>query len=95
MRLTLQYAEFLKAEIAALRPGAEVYLFGSRTQDEQKGGDLDILVLSDPRLSWEEAAHIRRRFWAQLGFQKLDLVCFSPSDRNNFRDLVMLDAIRL
>ena len=56
---------------------------------------MDILVLSTPKLNWEEAAHIRRRFWEQFGFQKLDLVCFSPEERSAFKDLVMLDAIRL
>ena len=95
MRLPSQYAEFFKAEAAALRSGAGVYLFGSRKDMARKGGDVDILVLSTPKLNWEEAAHIRRRFWEQFGFQKLDLVCFSPEDRSAFKDLVMLDAIRL
>ena len=61
----------------------------------RKGGDVDILVLSNPKLNWEEAARIRRRFWEQFGFQKLDLVCFSPEDQSAFKELVLLDAIRL
>jgi predicted nucleotidyltransferase len=95
MRLPPQYAEFFKAETAAIRPDAGVYLFGSRTDKARRGGDVDILVLSRPKLSWEEAARIRRRFWAQFGFQKLDLVCFSPEDPSSFKELVLLDAIRL
>jgi len=95
MRLPPEYADFFKAEATALRPGADVYLFGSRKDMARKGGDVDILVLSTPKLNWEEAAHIRRRFWEQFGFQKLDLVCFSPEDRSTFKELVMLDAVRL
>jgi predicted nucleotidyltransferase len=95
MRLPPQYADFLKAEVAALRPEAVVYLFGSRTDDARRGGDVDILVLSEPRLTWEETARIRRRFWEEFGFQKLDLVCFSPADRSAFKELVLLDALRL
>jgi predicted nucleotidyltransferase len=95
MRLPPQYAEFFKAEAAALRSGAGVYLFGSRRDPARKGGDVDILVLSNPKLNWEEEARIRRRFWDQFGFQKLDLVCFSPEDQSAFKELVMLDAIRL
>jgi predicted nucleotidyltransferase len=95
MRLPPQYAEFFKAEATALRSGADVYLFGSRRDESRKGGDLDILVLSNPKLNWEEASHIRRRFWRQFGFQKLDLVCFSLEDRSVFKELVLLDAIRL
>ncbi|MBM3883149.1 MAG: nucleotidyltransferase domain-containing protein [Verrucomicrobia bacterium] len=95
MRLSPQYAEFFRTEVAAVRPGAEVYLFGSRTDDERKGGDVDILVLSDPKLTWEETARLRQRFWARFGFQKLDLACFSPKDRGAFKELVLLDARRL
>ena len=95
MRLPPPYADFFKTEVATLRVAAAVYLFGSRTDDGRKGGDLDILVLSDPKLNWEETARIRRRFWEQFGFQKLDLICFSPDDQSAFKDLVLLDAIRL
>jgi predicted nucleotidyltransferase len=95
MRLPSQYAEFFKVEAAALRSNAEVYLFGSRREESRKGGDVDILILSNPKLNWEEIAHIRRRFWEQFGFQKLDLVCFSPEDRSAFKELVLLDATRL
>lgn len=78
-----------------MRPGAEVYLFGSRADMTRKGGDVDILVLSQPKLSWDETAQIRRQFWALFGFQKLDLVCFSPEEPSAFKELVLLDAIRL
>ena len=95
MRLPPNYAEFFKAEVAAVRAGGAVYLFGSRTDDARRGGDVDILVLSEPKLSWNEAADIRRRFWERFGFQKVDLVCFSPRDGGAFQQLVLLDAIRL
>lgn len=95
MRLPPQYADFFKIEVAAVRPDAVVYLFGSRADDARRGGDVDILVLSEPRLTWEETARIRRRFWEQFGFQKLDVVCFSPEDRSAFKELVLLDAVRL
>jgi predicted nucleotidyltransferase len=95
MRLPPNYAEFFKAEVAAVRPDAVVCLFGSRTDDARRGGDVDILVLSEPRLTWEEAARVRRRFWDRFGFQKLDLVCFSPGERSAFKELILLDAIRL
>ena len=95
MRLPPPYADFFKAQVAMLRAAAAVYLFGSRTDDGRKGGDVDILVLSDPKLNSEETARIRRCFWEQFGFQKLDLICFSPNDRSAFKDLVLLDAIRL
>ena len=95
MRLPVSYVDFFKAEVAALRPDAAVYLFGSRTDDARRGGDVDILVLSNPALTWDETARIRRRFWEQFGFQKLDLVSLRLDDRSAFKELAMLDAIRL
>lgn len=95
MRLPPDYADFLKAQVGAVRPAAGVYLFGSRTDDHRRGGDVDILVLCDPRLTWEEMSGIRRRFWDRFGFQKLDLVCFHPQDHSAFKELVLLDAVRL
>ena len=95
MRLPPEYVEFFRAEAASLRSEANVYLFGSRIDDGRKGGDVDILVLSNPKLNWDEVSQIRRRFWEQFGFQKLDLVCFSPEDESAFKELILLDAILL
>lgn len=95
MRLPPGYAEFWKREVTSLRPNAEVYLFGSRVDDSRRGGDVDILVLSEPKFSQEETARLRRRFWERFGFQKLDLVCFSPGETSAFKELVLLDAVRL
>ena len=48
MRLPSQYAEFFKAEAAALRSGAGVYLFGSRKDMARKAtvlaGKLEIII---------------------------------------------------
>ncbi len=95
MRLPASYADFFRAEVATVRPKADVYLFGSRTDPQRRGGDVDILVVSEPKLTWEEAACIRRRFWERFGFQKLDLVCCSSQDRSAFKELALLDAIHL
>jgi predicted nucleotidyltransferase len=43
MRITTQQQQALKELVLALG-GAEVYVFGSRLDDNQRGGDVDILV---------------------------------------------------
>lgn len=37
--------DFLKKDVIALFPDAVVYLFGSRVDDEKKGGGIDILLV--------------------------------------------------
>lgn len=56
---------------------------------------MDILVICEPKLTFREMSQLRRRFWERFGYQKLDLVCFAPGDRDPFKELILLDAIRL
>lgn len=67
MRLPREYAEFFKKEVGALRPDAAVYLFGSRANPAPKGGDVDILVICEPKLTFLEMSQLRRRFWERFG----------------------------
>ena len=53
MRLNPEITEFLKAKILEISPEAKIYLFGSRARDEDKGGDIDILILSEHKLGFE------------------------------------------
>jgi predicted nucleotidyltransferase len=54
-------------------PDAEIYLFGSRTNDQAKGGDIDILVLSQ-RLTFKDQIKIKARIFKSLEEQAIHLV---------------------
>lgn len=59
-----------------------VRLFGSRTDDTRRGGDIDLLVdtpLTDPALIAQ--AHLRfvAKLYTQLGEQKIDVLIDYPS----------------
>ena len=47
MRLSPDIASFLKQSIHETIPGSTVYLFGSRTDNNAKGGDIDLLILTE------------------------------------------------
>lgn len=95
MRISEEEAEFLKGRICKLLADAKVYLFGSRAKDEEKGGDIDILVLSSEVLSLKQKLEIKSSFYLEFGEQKLDLISFRFDDKSNFKDLVVKDAIEL
>jgi predicted nucleotidyltransferase len=66
-------------------PDVVVYLFGSRTDESRRGGDIDLYIdtpLSDP----DEAARAKIRFLSRLkqkmGDQRIDLV-LNESDETN------------
>ena len=50
-----------------------VILFGSRADDHAKGGDIDLLIISD-RIGLRQEWEIRRDILDEIGWQKLDLI---------------------
>ncbi|MCP4700418.1 MAG: nucleotidyltransferase domain-containing protein [Gammaproteobacteria bacterium] len=87
--------DFLKKEINISVPDAGVYLFGSRTDDAAKGGDIDILILSEKPVDSKTARQIRVNFYKRFDWQKLDLVNFTFAESHPFKTLIMNEAIKL
>ena len=58
MRLTDQEKEAIVNSIKSIDKDAEVYLFGSRVNDSERGGDIDILILSTNLLGWIESLRL-------------------------------------
>ena len=73
MRLHTAAVQAIHEEIGRLDPKAEVYLYGSRVDDMARGGDIDLLVVSD-RLSFRDVVRLRIRILDRIGWQQLDLV---------------------
>ncbi len=91
MRLNKNEIEVIVNAVAArFTPDAHVYLFGSRLNDDAKGGDIDLLVdLPEPdgdtvRHSCQGIADIQMA----LGEQKIDLIVRHPNstDRAIFHE---------
>lgn len=92
MRVPEEQLQFLKQAILSRVKNARVYLFGSRVDDNKKGGDIDILILSEQKLSLKDKTHIRYSFYEKYGEQKLDLVNYRFEETSNFKDLALLEA---
>ncbi|MDP2810861.1 MAG: nucleotidyltransferase domain-containing protein [Rhodocyclaceae bacterium] len=71
-------AEEVEALSDALRdvPG-EVWLFGSRTEPSRRGGDIDILVLTD-QPAFETSRAIATRFFSRCE-EKIDVIVLDPA----------------
>jgi len=95
MRLENDKAIFLKKTIQELQAASRVLLFGSRTDDQKKGGDIDILVLGERKLSFTEIIKIQTLFWKRFGEQKLDVVSFAFHEQAPFKELALENAIEL
>ncbi len=73
MRLPANEASAVCEEIRRLDPAAEIYLYGSRADDSARGGDIDLLVVSDT-LGFRDVLRLRTRILDRIGWQQLDLV---------------------
>lgn len=73
----------------------EVYLFGSRVDDNKKGGDIDILIYSKEN-SLKLSQEVSRKFFMELD-SKLDVVVFDKSNMTREQKAFVntLDMIRL
>lgn len=80
MRLTQEERTEITRSIAGRDPSATIYLFGSRVDDNARGGDLDLLVLSREIGLWDRL-DILADLHRKLGEQKIDLVVYPDLSR--------------
>lgn len=95
MRITENQHRSIRAAINESVPGADSYLFGSRTDRSSRGGDIDILLLTGQKLPLRTILSLRRRILERIGDQKLDLVNFSKDSEAPFKKLILESAVKL
>lgn len=92
MRVAKKQLDFIKNEIKKSVPEAKIYLFGSRLDDQKRGGDIDIMILTNKSMNLDQKLEIKIKFYEQFGEQKIDLVNFTFDAQDNFKDLILLEA---
>ncbi len=95
MRVKNEQAEFLKQSISRYLLDAAVYLIGSRANDKLKGGDIDILVIAEKELTGQDKRDIKLSFYKEFGEQKIDIVSFKKDEPSNFKELALLESVKL
>ncbi|CAK0754843.1 NTP_transf_2 domain-containing protein [Gammaproteobacteria bacterium] len=82
MRLTeIQQAAIRSTVAETFGDGANVWLFGSRVDDTQRGGDIDLLIetdQTDPRLVADAELHFLTKLNRRIGEQKIDVLVDYP-----------------
>lgn len=95
MRLNPEIAIYLKQLIQAEIPGSTVFLFESRVDDNSRGGDIDLMILTDEPADKRIFRKIRLNFIKKFGWQKIDLVNFTYSNDSSFRKLINQQCVQL
>ncbi len=73
MRLKREDICAIKKVVRELDKDAMIYLFGSRTNDNKSGGDIDLLIMSK-ELTNSDKRRIRVRLYNEIGEQKIDII---------------------
>lgn len=95
MRLSEEIRTYWKQAVKEKLPWAKLYLFGSRTDDNSLGGDIDLMILSDTLVDKKVIRNLRVEFYKNFGWQKVDIVNFKTSDESVFKQLIQKNAIEL
>ncbi|MDD3775842.1 MAG: nucleotidyltransferase domain-containing protein [Sulfurovaceae bacterium] len=94
MRLSISEINTFKTKLHSLSPEAKLYLFGSRTDDDRKGGDIDLLIVSKD-LTKRDLRLLRIDFFDKFGEQKLDIVLDDGTFKNPFNKMIYQKAVLL
>lgn len=94
MRISQEEIEVLRKTLAELDTEAKLYLFGSRVNDEKKGGDIDLLIVSK-KITKMDLRKIKREFFNKFGEQKIDIVLDNGEFNNPFAEKIIKEAVQL
>ena len=95
MRISEHEKSAIIDAVKTVDPTFRLWLFGSRTDDSKKGGDIDIAVLSE-KINKEtmQKIQVRRLICSKIGEQKIDIVTSSEGKEAFFR-LAVEEGIEL
>lgn len=101
MRLSSKEQTAITHSFAAIiQEPFELYLFGSRTNDKKKGGDIDLLLIVSHEFksaAIELKTKIRSRIFQTLPEQKIDITVATRKElqQNDFLKLIFPEALLL
>lgn len=67
---------------------ARIYLFGSRVDDTKKGGDIDILIITDV-LNKNDLLYIEEDVFSKIDEQKIDFVLAKNDTNDSFVKMIL------
>ena len=94
LRLSSNEIQTLKSALKYLSDSAQLYLFGSRVDDSKRGGDIDLLVVSN-ELSMSDLRKLKFDFYDKFGEQKIDIVLDNGITKEPFIEIIKKKAILL
>jgi predicted nucleotidyltransferase len=93
MRLSPNQVQVIRSCVRRFDPEAKIALFGSRANDQARGGDIDLLCLSKA-IDRASRRRLRVELLKALGDQKIDLI-IAPNSQSPFVQLILPESVEL
>ena len=93
MRISFQERQAIVQAVHFVDPQAQIYLYGSRADDNTLGGDIDILLMSD-KIKLMSKLDILVNLRRHLGDRKIDLTVY-PDASKPFAKIALENGILL
>jgi predicted nucleotidyltransferase len=98
MRLTQYELISIKKAFKEVFQNGDIYLFGSRIDDDKKGGDIDLYIdlgcVIDIEIIIKKKAQFKLKLYDSIGEQKIDVV-ISTNKSRNIEKVAIKDGIKL
>ncbi len=94
IRLKEWQIKAIKETIKNFDKNAKIYIYGSRTDLTKKGGDIDILVISD-KISLKDQLKIKAKLLVLLGDRKIDLLVAKNENETPFVEIAYNQAVEI
>ena len=95
MRLSEYERTSIRDAVTNFIPDAKILLYGSRTDDAKRGGDIDILILTAHEVDLRTRLSMEARMWEKIGEQKIDILIEKPDALSRFGRIVIPIAVPL
>lgn len=95
MRLSQIQINAIRDSVYDLDPDAVIHLYGSRVDDSKKGGDIDLLIISDRLFGLKDKSKVRWKIYEKLGEQKIDILLSHKKIISNFIKTILKGAVKL
>ena len=93
MRLSMPERKIIRRCIHSFDPQARIYLFGSRVNDNARGGDIDLLIISN-KINFVDKIKLKVMIFKEIEEQKID-VLISHDIKKPFVKLSLREGVRL
>ena len=94
MRLTSYEIKMIKKAFKEIFDNGKIYLFGSRVDDTQKGGDIDLYIVSNKTpYQYKQKIAFLTKLQEYIGEQKIDVIISKDKNRLIEREAIQYGVV--